>query len=101
MKNITPSISPAGWGIAGALGTLILLTVFSINREHGKEVAQERSSTVYLAYATDLVKVESLGIRVTDKGFVAIDPAAKAVRVATEWDDLEGFKQLLVKRLIH
>jgi inosine-uridine nucleoside N-ribohydrolase len=77
------------------------------NPEHGKEAAQTRSSTlfdtvaVYLACATDLVKVESLGIRVTDEGFTMIDPAAKTVRVATEWADLEGFKQMLVKRLIH
>ncbi len=75
------------------------------NPNTGEETARTRSSTlfdtvaVYLAFATDLVKVETLGIRVTDEGFTRIDPAGKSVRVATEWNDLEAFKRLLVERL--
>jgi inosine-uridine nucleoside N-ribohydrolase len=77
------------------------------NPDQGAEVARNRSSTlfdtvaVYLAFATDLVKVESLGIKVTDDGLTRIDPGAKAMSVATEWNELESFKQLLVKRLTH
>jgi inosine-uridine nucleoside N-ribohydrolase len=72
----------------------------------GKARAEVRSSTlfdtvaVYLAFATDLVAVEPLGIRVTKDGFTRIDPAAKRIRVATEWNDLEAFRKLLVERLV-
>ncbi|MGC8744716.1 MAG: nucleoside hydrolase [Verrucomicrobiia bacterium] len=69
------------------------------------KAAQERSSTlfdtvaVYLAINTDLVKVETLGIRVDDKGFTVIDENAKKVQCATEWKDLNGFRDFLVNRL--
>jgi len=69
------------------------------------KAAEERSSTlfdtvaVYLAIDTDLVKVETLGIRVDDKGFTVIDENAKKVQCATEWKDLNGFRDFLVNRL--
>jgi inosine-uridine nucleoside N-ribohydrolase len=72
---------------------------------NGAEKARTRSSTlfdtvaVYLAFATDLVKVETLGIRVDDEGFTRIDPSAKTMQVATEWKDLDAFKRFLVERL--
>ncbi len=53
----------------------------------------------YLSFATDLVKIEKLGIRVTDDGMTVIDPAAKVMNVATEWKDMAGFEDFLVKRL--
>lgn len=77
------------------------------NRENGAEIARTRSSTlfdtvaVYLAFATDLTKVESLPIRVADDGYTRMDPVGKPMRVATEWHDLEAFKQLLARRLTH
>lgn len=69
------------------------------------KAAEERSSTlfdtvaVYLAISTDLVKVETLGIKVDDKGFTLIDENAKKVRCATDWNTLDGFRDFLVNRL--
>ncbi|MCX8036905.1 MAG: nucleoside hydrolase [Candidatus Sumerlaeia bacterium] len=54
---------------------------------------------VYLGFSEDLVKIETLGIRVTDDGYTRIDPTAKQVRAATEWKDMGAFEDLLVKRL--
>jgi len=67
--------------------------------------AESASSTlfdtvaVYLAFADALTKIEEFGIRVTDDGRTVIDPAAKKMRVATEWKDLGGFEDLLVRRV--
>ena len=67
--------------------------------------ADKASSTLfdtvaaYLAFTDELLKIESLGIRVTDNGMTVIDPAAKVMRVATEWKDMAAFEDLLVKRL--
>jgi len=71
---------------------------------NGKPVDQRSSVlfdcvAVYLAFATDLVEIEELGIRVTDQGHTVIDPQAKKVKVATRWKDLDAFKDLLVKRI--
>jgi inosine-uridine nucleoside N-ribohydrolase len=54
---------------------------------------------VYLAFARQFCKMERLGLRVTDAGFTVIDEQAKQMDVATSWDDLEGFRDLLVNRL--
>jgi len=75
--------------------------------EHGgrPETADERSSVlfdtvaVYLAFASELLKMERLGIRVTDDGFTVIDESAKTVNCALEWKDLSAFEDLLVHRL--
>lgn len=55
---------------------------------------------VYLAFATELLVMEKLGIRVTDDGFTAIDDKAKVVNVATEWKDLNAYEDFLVARLL-
>ena len=54
---------------------------------------------VYLAFAQDLCKMETLPIRVTDDGKTVIDEKAKRMRVATEWKDMGAFEDLLVERL--
>ena len=78
--------------------------VWSADQERAKQ-AESRSSTlfdtvaVYLAFSEKLVKIERLGIRVTDKGYTVIDPQAKVMKVATEWKDMGAFEDLLVKRL--
>ena len=75
------------------------------NKGQPTKVADERSSTlfdtvaVYLAYTEQWLKMERLGIRVDDAGFTRIDPAAKLMNVATEWKDLDAFRDLLVRRL--
>ena len=67
--------------------------------------AEQHSSTlydpvaVYLAFARQFCKMERLGIRVTDDGLTVIDDHAKLMDVATEWKDLDGFRDLLVNRL--
>jgi inosine-uridine nucleoside N-ribohydrolase len=56
---------------------------------------------VYLAYPGErpLVHLETLPIRVTNDGFTLIDPAGTKMSVATEWKDLDGYRDLLVKVL--
>jgi len=69
------------------------------------EQVNSRSTTlfdtvgIYLAMSTDLVKMEKLGIRVTDDGYTVIDDKAKVINCATEWKDLGAFEDLLVERL--
>lgn len=71
------------------------------------DLADKRSSTlfdtvaIYLGYSDDFLKMEKLGIRVTDDGYTKIDPDAITMRVATEWKDMDAFKDLLVHRLTH
>jgi inosine-uridine nucleoside N-ribohydrolase len=54
---------------------------------------------VYLAQSTELVKIERLGIKVTNDGYTAIDQRAKKIDCATEWKDLGAFEDFLVARL--
>ena len=54
---------------------------------------------IYLAMSTELVKMEKLGIRVTDDGYTRIDNEAKVINCATEWKDLGAFEDFLVDRL--
>jgi inosine-uridine nucleoside N-ribohydrolase len=67
--------------------------------------AEQHSSTlydpvaVYLAFAQQFCKMERLGIRVTDDGLTVMDDRAKKMEVATEWKDLDAFRDLLVNRL--
>jgi inosine-uridine nucleoside N-ribohydrolase len=55
---------------------------------------------IYLAMSRELVKMEKLGIRVTDDGFTRIDEGAKVIKCATKWKDLGAFEDFLVGRLI-
>jgi inosine-uridine nucleoside N-ribohydrolase len=67
--------------------------------------AEQHSSTLfdpvaaYLAFSQSFCKMERLGIRVTDDGLTVIDDQAKPMNVATEWTNLDGFRDLLVSRL--
>ncbi|MFW6162592.1 MAG: nucleoside hydrolase [Planctomycetota bacterium] len=57
---------------------------------------------IYLA-ATDanLCKMETLPLRVTDKGMTVIDKAdGRKVRAAVKWKDLEAFEDWIVERLL-
>lgn len=82
--------------------------IWAEKKSGGSGAAQvaKRSSTlfdmvaVYLALdGSALCKMETLPIRVTDKGMTVIDPGAKKVHVATQWKDLAAFEDLLVERL--
>lgn len=74
-------------------------------KQKNSDMADRRSSTlfdtvaVYLAFSQEFCKMERLGIRVNDKGLTVIDPQAKQMNVATEWKDIDGFRDFLVKRL--
>jgi inosine-uridine nucleoside N-ribohydrolase len=54
---------------------------------------------VYLAISHELVETEALGVRVTDEGMTVPHPAARSLRWATEWRDLDGFEEWLAARL--
>jgi len=54
---------------------------------------------IYLAGSTRLVRMEKLGIKVTDDGFTRIDDKAKVINCATEWKDLSAFEDFIVDRL--
>jgi inosine-uridine nucleoside N-ribohydrolase len=54
---------------------------------------------VYLAFCEDFLKMEDLGIRVTDDGYTVRDKNAKCVHVAVGWRDLGAFEDFLVERL--
>lgn len=83
----------------------VIIQNYRIWSSKDPKAAEEQSSTlfdtvaVYLALSTDLVNVETLGIRVDDKGFTLIDENAKKVKCATEWKSLDGFRDFLVNRL--
>ena len=57
---------------------------------------------VYLALPgpKPLLKMEDLHIKVTGDGMTVIDPAGARMTVATEWKDLDGFRDLLLKILL-
>jgi inosine-uridine nucleoside N-ribohydrolase len=70
-----------------------------------EDVAQTRSSVlfdtvaVYLAFSQAFCTMERLGIRVAADGATIIDPQAKQMEVATDWKNLNGFREFLVERL--
>jgi len=69
------------------------------------EYVRAKSSTlfdpvaVYLAIASGFVKVETMGVRVTDDGMTTPDPASRPLSWATAWKDLDGFEEWLTGRL--
>jgi inosine-uridine nucleoside N-ribohydrolase len=54
---------------------------------------------VYLAFAEELLKMEDLGIRITDDGYTIVEENAKVIHCATAWRNLPAFEDLLVKSL--
>ena len=54
---------------------------------------------IYLAMDQKFTKIETLGIRVDDEGYTRIDPTANKIKVATDWNDMDAFEDLLVSRL--
>ena len=68
-------------------------------------MAADRSSILFdtvavlLALGGQWLKVEELGIRVTDGGLTVIDGQGARLKVATEWLDIDAFRRFLVDRL--
>ncbi|MGA2069733.1 MAG: nucleoside hydrolase [Sedimentisphaerales bacterium] len=54
---------------------------------------------IYLATSHDLIKMEKLGICVTDEGYTDIDGKAKTINCAMKWKNLGAFEDFLVERL--
>jgi len=54
---------------------------------------------VYLAFADSLCEMETLSLRVDEKGYTRIDPKGKSMRVAAKWKDMGKFEDLLVERI--
>ena len=54
---------------------------------------------VYLAYSEALVRIQRLGLRVTDDGRTVLDETARPVNCAMNWKDLGAFEDHLVARL--
>jgi inosine-uridine nucleoside N-ribohydrolase len=54
---------------------------------------------VRLAWSTRFLRMEDMGIRVTDDGFTVPDPGRRRVHVALDWTDMDGFEADLVARL--
>ena len=73
--------------------------------ERGKQGPLTASSTlfdtvgVYLALTEKLLKMETLGLKVTDDGYTRTDTAGRKVHCAVEWEDMDAFKDDLVDRL--
>jgi inosine-uridine nucleoside N-ribohydrolase len=54
---------------------------------------------VYLAFAQELCTMEFLDISISDDGYTRLDPGGKRMKVATQWKNLDAYRDLLVKRL--
>lgn len=55
---------------------------------------------VYLAFSEDLLEMEDLPIRVTDKGMTVIDQSKRPIRCALRWKNLEAYEDHIVERLL-
>jgi inosine-uridine nucleoside N-ribohydrolase len=70
-----------------------------------RDMAADRSSILFDTVAVLLglggkwLKVEELGIRVTENGFTIIDDREPHLKVATEWLDIDAFRRFLTDRL--
>jgi inosine-uridine nucleoside N-ribohydrolase len=92
------------WYKQGILNSKKDLGEEEVNKRVNQQI-NSRSTTlfdtvgIYLGMTTQLVKMEKLGITVTDDGYTKIDKNAKVLNCATEWKDLSAFEDFLVDRL--
>ena len=85
-----------------------LLENYRIWSKKGQVAELTASSTlfdtvgIYLGYPgpKELARFETLNVAVTDDGFTRIDPAGTKMSAAVEWKSLDGYRDLLVKRLL-
>jgi len=69
------------------------------------EMPRDRSTILFdtvavlLALGRQWLKVEELGVRVTDKGYTILDDQAPRMLAATSWQDIDSFRRFLVDRL--
>lgn len=92
------------WYKQGILNSKKDLSEEEVNKRVNQQI-NSRSTTlfdtvgIYLGMTEKLVKMEKLGITVTDEGYTKIDKNAKVINCATEWKDLSAFEDFLVERL--
>ena len=55
---------------------------------------------VHLAYSRQFLRVETMRLSVTDEGFTVSNSRGVTVDVATEWEDLPGYREFLLHRLL-
>ena len=78
-------------------------TIWAENSSHHPEVSSSTlfdTVAVYLAYTTEHLLMENMGIRVTDEGLTTPDPDAQHMDVALGWTDLDAFHRILTERLL-
>jgi inosine-uridine nucleoside N-ribohydrolase len=55
---------------------------------------------IYLGFSEELLNIEDLKIKVTEKGITKINEKGDDIRCATSWEDVQAFKDLIVNRLV-
>lgn len=55
---------------------------------------------VHLAYSTEFLVMERMGVRVDWQGYTRRDESARPLDVAVEWKDLDGYEDDLLERLL-
>jgi len=55
---------------------------------------------VHLAYSTEFLEMQKMGIEVTEDGFTVRNDDRNAVSVALNWTDLDAYEDYLVERLL-
>ncbi len=54
---------------------------------------------IYLALSEELLEMETLKIKIDDRGHTVVDNAGASIRCATAWKDLSAFEEWLSERL--
>lgn len=55
---------------------------------------------IHLAHSTAFLSMERMGVRVDGQGYTRSHPNANPFNVATEWQDMEGYLDELVRRIL-
>jgi len=73
-----------------------------------RKIAQEHRTSIlydtvaiYLSFSEDLLNIENLKIKVSEKGMTEINESGSEIRCATSWKDIKKFKDLIVDRLVN
>jgi len=55
---------------------------------------------IYLAFATELLVMETMSIRIADSGYMVSDTGGPGVQVAMDWKDPAKYRDFLTRRLL-
>ena len=72
------------------------------NRRVSKQSTPVLFDTVaaYLAISEGFLNIKDLSIKINNKGYTEIDAQGRKIRCAVSWNDLDGYRNWLVKRLL-